>query len=395
MNHQLEKIPGVIWNFSQPIADNMEEAVSGVKGELAIKIYGDDLRTLEAKGDQIVNVMSHINGVQDLGLFRVVGQPNLNLSVDRVQAARYQINVSDVQDAIQTAVGGNAVSQVLEGEQRYDLVLRYRRPIATRKRGHRKHSPAGALRRARLSGAALQCAGCATARRKSTARRTRAMWPLSTACAGATSAAPWKRLSQRSPAGETAHGLQHQLGRRIRKPETRQQRLMIILPITILVIFIILYTMFHSFKWASLMLVNMAMAPLGRAFGAAAHGHSLERIVGRRIPGAVRSLRADRRDHAGIHQPASRARQSVIEAAVEGAVLRLRPIMMTTLVATLGLLPAALSRGIGSDSQRPFAIVIVGGLMVAMMMNIFLLPTVYVWIAGERDVLPVPEGEEV
>ena len=115
MDRELEKTPGVIWNFSQPISDNVEEAVSGVKGELAVKIYGDDLRTLEEKGDQIVSVMSKIQGVQDLGLFRVIGQPNLNYSVNREAAARYGINVADVQDAIQTAVGGNAVTQVLAG----------------------------------------------------------------------------------------------------------------------------------------------------------------------------------------------------------------------------------------------------------------------------------------
>ncbi|MGD0776621.1 MAG: CusA/CzcA family heavy metal efflux RND transporter, partial [Candidatus Solibacter sp.] len=125
MNLQLSKIPGVIWNFSQPIADNMEEAVSGVKGELAIKVYGNDLKLLEEKGDQIIGVMRRIPGIQDLGLFRVIGQPNLNLVVDRQKAARYQINVADVQDAIQTAVGGGAVSQVLQGEERYDLVIRY------------------------------------------------------------------------------------------------------------------------------------------------------------------------------------------------------------------------------------------------------------------------------
>jgi heavy metal efflux system protein len=125
MNRELSKIPGVIWNFSQPISDNVEEAVSGVKGELAVKLYGDDLHTLEDKGTQIVNVMRGIPGVQDLGLFRVLGQPNLNFFVDRNAAARYQINISDVQDAIQTAVGGNAVSQVLVGEARYDLVPRY------------------------------------------------------------------------------------------------------------------------------------------------------------------------------------------------------------------------------------------------------------------------------
>jgi cobalt-zinc-cadmium resistance protein CzcA len=125
MNRELEKIPGVIWNFSQPIADNMEEAVSGVKGQLATKVYGDDLKVLEEKADQIVKIMRGVRGIQDLGVFHILGQPNLNITVDRRQAARYQINVADVQDAIQTAVGGNALTQVLQGEARYDLVMRY------------------------------------------------------------------------------------------------------------------------------------------------------------------------------------------------------------------------------------------------------------------------------
>ena len=114
-----------MWGFSQPIEDNMEEAVSGVKGELATKVYGEDLKVLEAKADQIVSIMRTVKGIEDLGVFRVLGQPNENFEVDRQQAARYQINVSDVQDAIQTAAGGNALTQVLQGEQRYDLVLRY------------------------------------------------------------------------------------------------------------------------------------------------------------------------------------------------------------------------------------------------------------------------------
>jgi cobalt-zinc-cadmium resistance protein CzcA len=125
MDGELEKIPGVFWGFSQPISDNLEEAVSGVKGALAVKIYGDDLKTLEAKADEIAAVMRDVRGVEDLGVFRVIGQPNLDFTVDRDQASRYGINVSDVQDAIQTAVGGNALSQVLIGEQRYDLVMRY------------------------------------------------------------------------------------------------------------------------------------------------------------------------------------------------------------------------------------------------------------------------------
>src|SRR2546430_792623 len=125
MDRELEKIPGVIWGFSQPIADNMEEAVSGVKGELAVKIYGDDLKLLEEKADRIVTVMRGIQGIEDLGVFHVLCQPNIEVQVDRQQAARHQINVADVQEAIQTAVGGAALTQVLQGEQRYDLVLRY------------------------------------------------------------------------------------------------------------------------------------------------------------------------------------------------------------------------------------------------------------------------------
>ena len=127
MNRQLETIPGVIWGFSQPIEDNMEEAVSGVKGELSVKIFGDNLKTLEEKGNEVVNVMSKVPGVKDLGLFRLIGQPNLTFTVDRQACARWGINVADVQDAIQTAVGGSTVSEVLQGEAQYDLVLRYQK----------------------------------------------------------------------------------------------------------------------------------------------------------------------------------------------------------------------------------------------------------------------------
>ena len=125
MDKELEKMPGVIWGFSQPIEDNMEEAVSGVKGELSVKIYGDDLRTLEAKGNEVVSIMSQIPGIADLGLFRIIGQPNLTFVVDRPACARFGINVADVQDAIQTAVGGNAVTTLLQGEAQFDVVLRY------------------------------------------------------------------------------------------------------------------------------------------------------------------------------------------------------------------------------------------------------------------------------
>jgi cobalt-zinc-cadmium resistance protein CzcA len=170
------------------------------------------------------------------------------------------------------------------------------------------------------------------------------------------------------------------------------QRLLIVLPITIFIIFLILYTMFRSYKWALVILANVAMARIGGLLAllitgtnfSVSSGVGFLALFGVSVQTGVIMLEY-------INQLRAR-RYSIEDAAVEGAVLRLRPIMMTMLVATLGLLPAALSHAIGSDSQRPFAIVIVGGLIADLVMSIFLLPTLYVWIAGERDVLPAREG---
>ena len=167
----------------------MEEAVSGVKGELATKIYGDDLKVLEDKADQIVNVMRQVKGIEDLGVFRVLGQPNINFEVDREQAARYQINVADVQDAIQTAVGGNALTQVLQGEAALRPGPALPPAIPHHEGSPREYSPAVAVRRARFARAALQRSRNRTAARKSTAKETSATSPSNTACAGATWAA--------------------------------------------------------------------------------------------------------------------------------------------------------------------------------------------------------------
>ena len=128
MNREVSKIPGAVWNFSQPIEDNVGETVSGTKGQLAAKLFGDDLRVLDEKGQEIINAIQDVPGLKDLKLFRVVGQPNLNFTVDRSQAARFGINVADVQDAVEAAVGGKAVSTVLQGQERYDVVVRYQEP---------------------------------------------------------------------------------------------------------------------------------------------------------------------------------------------------------------------------------------------------------------------------
>jgi heavy metal efflux system protein len=394
MNHELEKIPGVLWNFSQPIADNMEEAVSGVKGELAVKLYGTDLRMLESKAQEIINVMRTIPGVQDLGLFRVIGQPNLNFTVDRSKAARYQMNVTDVQDAVQTAVGGNAVTQVLQGEQRYDLVLRYLpqdRDTKEAIENIRLVSPSGE----RVSLAQLckieTVDGAEEIYREGSQRYVAIKYGVRGRDLGSTVEEAMKKVGAQV---KLPDGYVLNFAGEYESQQRAQRRLMLIIPLTLLLIFFILYTMFTSMKWATLVLMNVAMAPAGGLLAllwsgtnfSVSSGVGFLALFGVSVQTGVIMVEY-------MNQLRARGYE-ILNAAREGAVLRFRPILMTMLVASLGLVPAATSHGIGSDSQRPFAIVIVGGLMAVLVMSIFLLPTLYVWIAREDDALPAPEGHE-
>jgi cobalt-zinc-cadmium resistance protein CzcA len=393
MNRELEKIPGVDWGFSQPIEDNMEEAVSGVKGELATKVYGDDLKVLEEKADQIVETMRQVKGIEDLGVLRVLGQPNINFEVDRTQAARYQINVADIQDAIQTAAGGSALTQVLQGEARYDLVLRYLPQFRTTKEAIeniRLSSPSG--ERVSLSQLCKiqEQDGGSEIYREANQRYIAIKYGVRGRDLGSTVEEAIKKVNARV---QLPRGYHIDWEGEYESQKRAQARLFLIVPLTILVIFLILYTMFRSFKWALLILANVALAGIGGSFAlfftgtnfSVSSGVGFLALFGVSVQTGVIMLEY-------INQ--LRARGNTIEnSAIEGTVLRLRPIMMTMLVATLGLLPAALSHAIGSDSQRPFAIVIVGGLIVNLVMSIFMLPTLYVWFAREGDRLPEPEGE--
>ncbi len=394
MDRELEKIPGALWNFSQPIADNMEEAVSGVKGQLAIKIYGEDLKTLESKGQEMVNVMRSIRGISDLGLFRVIGQPNLQFKVNRKVAARYGLNISDVQDAVETAVGGKAVGQVLKGEERYDLVVRYDAPFRSTMEeveNIRLLAPSG--ERVALS---QLCDvgvldGASEIYREANSRYVALKYSVVGRDLGS---AVEEAISKVSKQVKLPVGYKTDWAGEYESAKRSQKRLSIVVPITLLVICMILYTMFSSVKWVLLIMANVAMAPIGGLLAllitgthiSVSSGVGFLALFGVSVQTGVIMLEY-------INQLRARG-ETIMNAAIDGSVRRLRPIMMTMLVASVGLLPAALSRGIGSDSQRPFAIVIVGGLLAALLLGVFLLPTLYVWVAGNDDVLPNPEGED-
>jgi cobalt-zinc-cadmium resistance protein CzcA len=324
----------------------------------------------------------------------VIGQPNLDFAVDRDRAARFGISVSDVQDAIQTAVGGNALSQVLIGEQRYDLVLRYLPE-------HRDTKEA--IARIRLlapSGERISLAQLTTVRvsdggseiyREENSRYIAVKYSVRGRDLGSTVEESIRKVNS---AVKLPVGYSLDWAGEYESEKRSERRLLLVLPVTILLIYIILYSMFKSVKWALLILTNVAMARIGGLLAllithtnfSVSSGVGFLALFGVSVQTGVIMLEY-------INQLRVRG-YTIEEAAIEGAVLRLRPIMMTMLVATLGLLPAALSHGIGSDSQRPFAIVIVGGLISDLVMSIFLLPTLYVWFAGEGDQLPAPEGEE-
>jgi cobalt-zinc-cadmium resistance protein CzcA len=351
------------------------------------------LKVLEDKADQIVDLMRQVKGIEDLGVFRALGQPNINLEVDREQAARYQINVADVQDAIQTAVGGGALTQVLQGEARYDLVLRYLPQYRSTKEAIENIlllSPSGQ----RVSLTQLckieERDGGSEIYREENQRYVAIKYSVRGRDLGG---AVEEAMQKVSTGVQLPRGYHIDWEGEYESQKRAQARLLVIVPLTVLVIFLILYTMFRSAKWAALILVTVAMASVGGLLSllitgthfSVSSGVGFLALFGVSVQTGVIMLEY-------INQLRAQGR-SIEDSAIEGAVLRLRPIMMTMLVATLGLLPAAVSHAIGSDSQRPFAIVIVGGLMVNLAMSIFILPTLYVWFARTNDRLPEREEE--
>jgi cobalt-zinc-cadmium resistance protein CzcA len=401
MDEALSKFPGVDWNFSQPISDNVEEAVSGVKGELAVKLFGRDLKTLEQKAEEMQAVMGQIPGVADLGTFQVRGQPNVNLVVDRAAADRFGINVSDIQDAVEGAVGGKAVSQILIGEQRYDLTVRYQPQF------RRTVEDIGDIRILAPSGERVALSqvshislddGASTIYREGNSRYIAIKYSVRGRDLGSTVRQAIEEVGQKVQFPEGYH---LDWTGEYESQQRANRRLAFIVPITLLLMAFILYSAFGSWKWVFLILAVVALSPLGGFLSllltgthfSVSSGLGFLALIGVSVEIGVIMVEY-------INQLRTRG-LPVREAAKEGAALRLRPIMMTMIVATLGLLPAAMSHDIGSDSQRPFAIVIVGGLIVELFVSVILWPTLYVFWARPGDRLPpaeqsfMAEGEHV
>src|ERR1017187_10227771 len=263
INTELSKFPGVLWNYSQPISDNMEEAVSGVKGELAVKLYGENLRTLENVAEKIQAQMASVPGVGDLGIFRIVGQPNLNLQVDRAAAARWGINVADIQDSVQTAVGANAVTQVQQGEARFDVALRYQQQFRNTREAIlniRLLAPSGERVSLGQLTRVSTVDGAEQINRESGQRYIAIKYSVRGRDLGSTVEEAIVKVNKNV---SLPTGYHLEWAGEYESQKRADKRMAIVVPITVLAIFMILYTMFRSYKWASLILVSVVMASIG------------------------------------------------------------------------------------------------------------------------------------
>jgi len=378
INREVGAIPGIVLGFSQPISDNVEEALTGVKGQLAVKIVGDDLNALNDMAEQIAHNIKQVPGVVDLGIFRELGQSNLHIDISRERAERYGLSIADVERVIETGIGGRVETQIVEGERRHDLVLRYasvdrdsvdavRRLLIPLADG--RTVPLGQLADITIVG------GVSKVFREGNRRYIAVKFGVRDRDLGSTVAEAQALVAKNV---RVAQGYQVSWGGEFESARRAGKRLSIVIPATMVLIFVLLFAMFGRPRESLLILGNVLLtSPLGGLAALLVTGtnFSVSSGVGFLALFGV-SVQTGVILVAYINE--LRAEGMALDAAIERAAdLRLRPIMMTALVATLGLLPAALSSGIGSDSQKPLAIVVVGGLVSSLSLSLFLLPMLY------------------
>ncbi len=373
----LAKIPGVTFNFSQMIQDNVQEAMSGVKGENSIKLFGTDLKVLEATAVQIERVMKEIPGVKDLGIFRLMGQPNLLIKVDREACARYGLLVSDVNAVVQAAVGGQGVTRVFEGEKWFDLVVRFLpefRQDVESIGNILVSTPEGAKIPLKQLASISTQAGAFIIYRENNERYI----PIKFSVRG-------RDLESTVTQAQETLASRVQLAERYRiewageydQLKDEQKRLTVIVPLALLLILFLLYIAFDSVRDAFLVLVTVPFALIGGVLSLVVTGTAFSissavgviSTLGVSILGGVLLISriVDFRE-AGV---------PLREAIIKGADVQMRPILMATLGAAIGLLPAALATGIGSQAQKPLARVVVGGMLTAAVLILVVLPVLY------------------
>ena len=385
MTRKIHTLPGVPTNFSQVIQDNVEEALSGVKGAISVKIFGSDLEILENKAEQVAGILGGIQGAADVAAIKVGGQTELNITLDRARMSRYGININDANATIQTALAGNTVNSFYEGDRRFDVTVRldkaYRDavddmaelPIAIPAGGS---VPLGSIANIQVR------QGAARIGREAGGRMVAVKANLLGRDQGSFVAEAMEKVNAQVM---LPPGYSMTWGGQFENQQRAVKRLKVIVPLSVLLIFVLLFWAFRSMRKALLVILMVPFTLIGGIAGLGLAGLHLS------VSAAVGFIAV-----AGISvqngvimveqfMDGLRSGREIHESVMEGAVARLRPILMTALMAGIGLLPAALSHGIGSETQRPFAVVIVGGIISATLFTLLLLPLLFPVFAEEAS----------
>jgi cobalt-zinc-cadmium resistance protein CzcA len=390
MDEKLKSFPGVDFNYTQPAEDAVDEAETGLKSALAVKVFGPDLNTLEKKGKAIRRVLQQVRGIRDVTLVQELGQPSLTIKIDRAKIARYGINVDDVNTLIQTAIGGDVATEVVQQEKQFDLVVRlapqYRDdPVAI---GNiLVPTPDGQHIALKELAFISVTKGASFIYREDNSRFIGVQFSVEGRDLAGTVQDAMRQVDAKV---SLPQGYRLDWGGEYSEYQASRAQMSVIVPLTLLLIFLLLFVLYKNLKFPFITIVGVILsAPVGGILALWLTGTEFSvssaigflALFGVSVQTAivyisyVNELRL-----AGI---------PVAEAIHEGAILRLRPIMMTALVASLGLLPAALATGVGTDTQRPFALVIVSGLLACLLISVFLMPALYALVARPDDRLEV------
>ena len=390
INKKLEAFPGINFNYTQPAEDAVDEAETGLKSALAVKVFGANLVTLQNKGKAIKQVLERVRGIREVTLVQELGQPSLTIKIDRVRIARYGLNVADINALIQTAIGGDVATQVVQEEKQFDLIVRLERQYRDNPEEIGNilvATPAGQQIPLKEFADIKVASGASFIYRQDNSRYIGVQFSVEGRdLAGAVDDA----MQQVRDKVVLPQGYRLDWGGEYSEYTASRQQLSVILPLTLFLIFLLLFALYSNFKFPFITVLGVLLsAPVGGIAAlwisgtpfSVSSGIGFLALFGVSVQTAVVYI--------SYVNELRRAGTPLSEAIREGAILRLRPIMMTALVAALGLLPVALATGVGTDSQRPFALVIVSGLFTRLLISVFLMPVLYTLVARSGDRLEV------
>jgi cobalt-zinc-cadmium resistance protein CzcA len=394
---KFNEFPGINFNFSQLIRDNVEEALSGVKGANSVKLFGTELQTLEESGQRVVNILNSVKGIENVGLFHILGQPNLEIRIDRASCARYGVNVADVEAAVQVAIGGKAFTQMVEGEKLYDIVLRL--PVSLRDDPNvinripvdtpgDNGKPGARIPLGQLSHIMPHVSGASYIYRENNRRYIPIKFSVRDRDLASAIDEAKQKVDDPVNGAKLPDGYDIEWSGEFAQMEAANKRLMWIVPLSIGLILSLLYTAFNSMKDALLVMMNVIAATMGGiwALRLTHTPFSISAAVG-----FISIFGVAVQDGVLLISYFNQLREAglpVRESVLRGAELRVRPVVMTSLTAALGLAPAAMATSIGSQAQKPLAIVVVGGMLVTLVLTRYLMPVLY-------SFFPAPSGSGI